>query len=592
MTILFRILRAVHANGTHHKLALDALPQLKCKNADKWQRLFLSEAALYMEGSKAPDKEFKDFKNHVLHVRDNLWGGAPAKARSWYGHLVEALREQNWDMAVYCAGVLSHYYTDPIQPFHTAQCEAENNIHRAVEWSISKSYDDLVAQTLRNQISIDIPHSEDPNWLAELVVAGATRSNHHYERLIAHYNFDNGVADPPSGLDRIARKTIGELLVYAATGYAYILDRAITEAGVAPPRVGLSASTVLAGLQIPIQWVTNKMADREEATLVRAMYDELHARGKVETTLSLDDRTVRDLYNLEVRAKRSAPTTAERFPLPQNRQRKKASLANRTAAAAHAAIGTPAPGDQMHKAPVGTDIDTSIEALVAPPTPTEPITSQSSLTQSLAQLQPRPGNGTNTSTGSSIDTSQKPGTSVPVVDRSATQLHAMTNPGPRAITRATGDTASSAQGSTRYYLAVGDDVVDAPSIGPKTAVKLRPLGIHTVADLLHCDPSDIARRASSRYITCETVIDWQDQARLVCTVPGLRGGHAQVLVGAGYREPETIAQTDQIVLLADILRFAGSVEGRRVLRDGQPPDLDKVLKWITQAQQADTARAA
>ena len=129
--------------GTHHKLALDALRHLEGMDADMWQRLFLQHAKLYLEGSKAPDNEFKDFKNHVLHTRDGYWGGAPEKVRSWYNHLVEALAQQDWPTAVYCAGVLSHYYTDPLQPLHTAQSEAENNIHRAVEWSISKAYDEL-----------------------------------------------------------------------------------------------------------------------------------------------------------------------------------------------------------------------------------------------------------------------------------------------------------------------------------------------------------------------------------------------------------------------------------------------------------------
>ena len=96
-----------------------------------------------MEGSKAPDKEFKDFKNHVLHVGDDFWGGAPEKVESWYKMLVRALEDGTWSEAVWAAGIMSHYYTDPIHPFHTAQSPAENEIHRAVEWSISKSYDDL-----------------------------------------------------------------------------------------------------------------------------------------------------------------------------------------------------------------------------------------------------------------------------------------------------------------------------------------------------------------------------------------------------------------------------------------------------------------
>ena len=149
MTLLFRVLYAAHAKGTHHKLALDALNCLQGPDAELWRRLFLKHATVYLQGSKAPDDEFKDFKNHVLHVRDDFWGGAPVKARSWYAHLVDALERQDWQTAAYCAGVLSHYVTDPIQPFHTAQSEAENNIHRAAEWSISKSYDDLKALAAR-----------------------------------------------------------------------------------------------------------------------------------------------------------------------------------------------------------------------------------------------------------------------------------------------------------------------------------------------------------------------------------------------------------------------------------------------------------
>ncbi len=78
-------------------------------------------------------------------MRDAYWGGAPEKVEAWYGHTVTALREERFADAVYAAGVLSHYYTDPIHPFHTGQTEAENSIHRAVEWSINRSYNALRA---------------------------------------------------------------------------------------------------------------------------------------------------------------------------------------------------------------------------------------------------------------------------------------------------------------------------------------------------------------------------------------------------------------------------------------------------------------
>ena len=100
MSLLFRIVYAAHANGTHHKLALDALRGLDGPDAEGWRRLFLKHAETYMQGAKAPDDEFKDFQNHVLHVRDGFWGGAADMVEAWYGKLVEALRAGQWSEAV------------------------------------------------------------------------------------------------------------------------------------------------------------------------------------------------------------------------------------------------------------------------------------------------------------------------------------------------------------------------------------------------------------------------------------------------------------------------------------------------------------
>ncbi|MGL4550884.1 MAG: zinc dependent phospholipase C family protein, partial [Gemmataceae bacterium] len=119
MNLLFRVLFAHGCRSTHHKLAMDALCHLRGDKAEKWRNLFLDQHAAYLGGAKAPDAVFKDFRNHVLHVRDGFWGGAPAAAAKWYAATVEALRKENWKAAAYNAGVLSHYYTDPFMPFHT-----------------------------------------------------------------------------------------------------------------------------------------------------------------------------------------------------------------------------------------------------------------------------------------------------------------------------------------------------------------------------------------------------------------------------------------------------------------------------------------
>ena len=37
MGLLYRIVYAAHANGTHHKLALDALARVQSANSERWR---------------------------------------------------------------------------------------------------------------------------------------------------------------------------------------------------------------------------------------------------------------------------------------------------------------------------------------------------------------------------------------------------------------------------------------------------------------------------------------------------------------------------------------------------------------------------
>lgn len=489
MSLLFRIVYAAHAKGTHHKLALDTLRHLTCREAEYWQRLFLKHAARYIEGSKAPDDTFKDFKNHVLHVRDGYWGGALGKAEEWYGTLCAALEREDWSEAAWSAGVLSHYVTDPIQPFHTAQSDAENSIHRAAEWSISRAYDTLRAEGLAAHGGLTVTPGGGEHWLRELVISGAEKANAHYEALIAHYDLAKGISDPPSGLDPFSRKILGELLVYAASAYAAVLDRAFAETGAAPPEVDLALDTVLAAIDVPAKVLAKRLADAEDRRIVTAMYDELLTTGRVERTLPEDDRVVRDLYAAEIDAPRQAARAAQRM-------------------AAVSGAAQPAPS-------------------AMPPAPT------------AKKADPVP---------------------LPV-----------------------------AQARAKAYLALTDDIERAPSIGPRTAKRLAPLGIKTVADFLAASTYLTAGALNSKNVTAETIALWQDQCRLMIAVPGLRGTHTELLAGAGYRTAESLAMAEETKLCADVLAFATTSAGQRILREGAPPDIERIKGWLTAAQ---AARAA
>ncbi|MEO1544708.1 MAG: DUF4332 domain-containing protein, partial [Pseudomonadota bacterium] len=535
MSLLFKIIYAAHANGTHHKLALDALRELKVDQAEDWRRLFLKNAELFLEGSKAPDKEFKDFKNHVLHPGDDYWGGAPEKVRNWYNHTVQALGSYNWSEAAYCAGVMSHYYTDPIHPFHTAQSKAENAIHRAVEWSINKSYNALRREALTKDQSTrdlsDWPEIADgETWIEDFVCSGADRSHQDYERLIAHYDFTRGSVIPETGLDPVGRETVGALLLYASSGFAQLLGRAIMDARVVPPQVNLTADTVVASLKIPSKWVLRKMDDAEDRKLVQAMFDELQKTGDVAKTLPEDDRAIRDLHEREVMSKRREQRKTARKHRFESSRKKQA-----------------APSASRH-----TLANVAPERAAPPP----------EANTDLARLD-LSANSTRQTAPENVPPLPAPAATAPTVVNISEQ--------PRA--------AQKDNRSLRFYIEKDSPVVDAPSVGAKTAERLAPAGIATINDLLTCDPETVAATVAMRHITPTAIRNWQDQTRLALTIPELRGTHAQLLVGAGFRSAEAIANASVEDVCAGVLDYAQSSEGQRLLRDGAAPDIEKIKTW-------------
>ncbi|MFW9991479.1 MAG: DUF4332 domain-containing protein [Candidatus Odinarchaeota archaeon] len=289
------------ATSTHHKLALDVLRHLQGPNSANWYDLFLKHHSAYLEGAKDPDKKFHDFKNYVIHVRENYWGGAFAAAEEWYTRLVEELKNKKWKEAVYSAGVLSHYYCDPVQPFHTGQTEEEGLIHKNWEWGSAKLYEeyqDILMTELGGYPDVQRPAGS--NWLTEMIKQGAEKSNPYYELMIDHYDVNRGRKDPVAGFDQDIKDEVAQLIGHAAVGFSRILEKAFEDAGVSPPSVGLTLSSLVQAMNIPKHWITRKLADRREKAIVDAMYEEFAAKGKVIDTLPPDDKEVRVLHAEEV----------------------------------------------------------------------------------------------------------------------------------------------------------------------------------------------------------------------------------------------------------------------------------------------------
>jgi hypothetical protein len=139
---------------------------------------------------------------------------------------------------------------------------------------------------------------------------------------------------------------------------------------------------------------------------------------------------------------------------------------------------------------------------------------------------------------------------------------------------------TSSQKSPDFHLEMTSLIEQAPSIGPKTAARFEAIGIKRVIDFLNADPVEIARQLNARHLKADKLASWQQQARLMCQVPGLQDRSAQILVGCNLTDPQQIAQMKPEDLLDWITPFCDTTEGERILRSSSQPDLEEVTRWI------------
>lgn len=610
MSVYYRMVLHSVSRSNHHRIAVMALEHLQDENAEKWRKLFLHHQQAYLEGAKAPDTVFKDFRNHVLHVREDNWGGAPQGAAEWYRRTVRALKQNDWKHAAYCAGVMSHYVCDPVQPFHTGQTEEETTIHRAVEWSFSKAFPDLY-QILETEIGYpDIGVGDGDEWLEELVCEGAAEANQYYETVIDHYNFEVGHKRPEAGLDQELKDIVAGLLGYATVLLARVLDRAFEEAEAAPPNTSLVLDTLFAAVNTPIRKLLKALEDDRDRDLVEAQYKEYRKTGKVRNTLGEDDKVVRALHAEEVLGvslaaldcewPRETGTEHGEGAAPRKLVKGKPRAEDAGGQSVDELLGLAEQTDDELETDETVDAeidDIEIEeaaeddegeeeadaagtALVEVDDDGEVEVYEDLDEEDEASDEEIEEDDFELDADEDDDAELADAYGAPVERSVEAELDAE-----RDAARA-GIRGPSEMRRERIRLRREDLVADAPSIGPKTASRLLVVGVKTVADLLDLAPHEAAKKIKASHINAQVIRDWQSQALLACTVPGITGTIAQMLVGAGVYAPEDLLDADSEFLHEAILDFCDSTEGRRLLRDNEPPDRDQVEEWIDAAVSA------
>jgi len=559
MSPLMTILRAAHCRSTHHFFAIDSLRLVQTDAGIRFRGILLKHHEKFLTGAKDPDDRFRDFQNHVIHVSDGYFGGAPRLAIQWYDRLMGHLVAGRWEDSAYAMGVLSHYFTDPLMPLHTAQSEREALVHRPMEWSICKSYDRILKLWTEDNLRLVFQLGDREDWLGEAILKGARFANRSYKRLVESYDIDLGTANPAAGLNPESLQTFAELFGLAITGLARIVERAAGEAearcGVTLPKVGLTMPALLAALQVPEQMWVRRIENFKERLAIKALIEEYRETGTVKENIP-DEVYVKQRV-MEVRERESAWATRQ-----SERVRARELAAAQTAPETTAKTGAMAETRAMAEIitfPQTTGTASTLEAIAAE----MPVES--------AEVKPL-------------------AVAVPVSDdEGADDERPVSLPFPTLARTAE---AAEPTSSEKLRLDRSDELSKAPSIGPKTAAAFAELKIFTVGEFLDAPAAAIVRRLDKQWITTHVITDWQAQTLLMCQVAGLLSRDVQMLVGVDIRTAESLAVAEATTLVAMMNRYATTSEGRRALRGASPADVFHVEQWIASASKTSRSRKA
>lgn len=599
MQMISRVLRATHCRSTHHYFALDALKQLKTPPAQRLGRLLLKYHDEYLDGAKAPDTRFKDFHNHVIHVDENNWGGAAQKCQEWIETALEHFNKSQWKRAAYACGVLSHYFTDPLMPLNTAHCPDHSAIYRPLEWSVFQAYNEIYQISQQELSSAEFQFANDERWIYKASLAVAQVSKQHVESISQNYYLTAATRAPDFGLNAQSRRIFATLFTLAIDGWAAVLSRLADEIKVDLPATSLRLPSVLAAVDMPLAWIVSRISYSSERRAVAATIKEYERAG-----------VVRNHMAQEVRAIQRAKDAGSKITVHQPAETGQPELTRQTS------IEEPSISSETNPSRAISDTTQSeatwnpkqsrrLAAIVLPDDASQPGPIPAATTES-SQVFPNHESETDLDPPIFLSLSEARArlmgtiphapseqiTSPLVVANGTSSRDNPLSMDEHAIskTQPASTVDSTAVDSQRVY--PGSPLIEAPSIGPKTAKRFEKVGIRTIDQFTSRNPDDLESLLATRWITASLVADWQDQARLVCEVPELTGVRAQLLVAIGCRTAWQLRTSNAPTLVAQLSQFCQTAEGQQILNSSDTPNVVEVASWIESARSHARSKAA
>jgi hypothetical protein len=128
MSACYRLVLDSVCRSNHHRLAVMALDHLQGRQRRRLAQRLPQASRCLSRRREGARRGLQGFQATTCSTCAMAIGAALRRLRAnGIAAPCARSRQQDWKHAAYCAGVMSHYVVDPVQPFHTHQTEEEEH---------------------------------------------------------------------------------------------------------------------------------------------------------------------------------------------------------------------------------------------------------------------------------------------------------------------------------------------------------------------------------------------------------------------------------------------------------------------------------